>query len=416
MTTYSEKMLEAIQDGDLIEAQLQFEEALKKDEPEVLVQLGEQLLAAGFLEEAAQIFEKLFEAFPTEHSLVIPLAEIAIENDQIEKAFELLESIPDSDDSYVESLIVLADLYQVIGVPEVSEKKIKEAQKLLPGEPVLLLALAELYFTMDKYEEAYDLYRELVSMEAALPPEVNLNERQGTVLSMLGEFEEAVPYLEASVEDDDTDQRQFQLAITYIQLAEREKAIALLQKIRVLNPAFEGLYLPLASAMLDEKMLQEAEEVIKDGLRHNPYSVDLYHLASDAAFRIGKLPDAEEYLRKAITLEEDKEFSIIKLANLLLADDRFEDVIDTLSEFTDSNQVHAYWSLAQAHNGLEEYAEANTYFEKALEGLAHEPEFLKDYGLFLREEGQLEKATHLLTHYLEHVPEDIEVQDLLLAD
>ncbi len=49
-------------------------------------------------------------------------------------------------DYYPQSLLAIADLYQVIGIPEVSEAKLKEAAGLLPDEPLIQFALAELYF------------------------------------------------------------------------------------------------------------------------------------------------------------------------------------------------------------------------------------------------------------------------------
>lgn len=404
-------MLTAISNGDLVEAQLEFESALQNDGDDVLMQLASQLTAAGFLEEAQLTFEKLLRDYPNEGSILIALAEIAIENDKTDNAFEYLEKISKEDDYYIESLLVLADLYQVLGLPEVSEKKIKEAKMIVPNEPILNLALAELYFTMDRFQEAADLYRQLVMNE--LPEGISVNDRLGAALSMLGEFEEALPYLEEANNEEQTDHRLFQLAITYIQLKENEKAIQLLEQLKLLNPTYEGVYLPLASCLLDEDRNPEAEAVIAEGLTQNPYSLDLYHLASDNAFRLGKIPDAEEYLRKAISLEEDKEISLIKLANLLLVDERYEESLDTLSELADGSQAQVYWTMAQAHNGLENYQEAGKLYEKAYEGLIDEPEFLKDYGLFLREEGQQEKAQIILNHYLELEPEDLDVHDLL---
>lgn len=63
--SYSEKMVQALQAENLAEAQLMFEEALKKDDENTLADLGgETLLSLGFLEEAKQIFQQLLEQFP----------------------------------------------------------------------------------------------------------------------------------------------------------------------------------------------------------------------------------------------------------------------------------------------------------------------------------------------------------------
>lgn len=82
MTTYSEKMLLAIDNEDLAEAQLMFQKALRSDSIEVLEDLADELLHMGFLAEAKEILEQLLEDAPESVELHIPLAEIAIENDR----------------------------------------------------------------------------------------------------------------------------------------------------------------------------------------------------------------------------------------------------------------------------------------------------------------------------------------------
>lgn len=77
--TYSEKMLKALRNEDLAEAQLSLTEALKKDDQEVLAELGEELFAIGFLAEAKEVFETLKQREPAEELYNLPLAEIAIE-------------------------------------------------------------------------------------------------------------------------------------------------------------------------------------------------------------------------------------------------------------------------------------------------------------------------------------------------
>ena len=251
--TYSEKMLQALHEEDLAEAQLNLNIALKEDSDEVLVALGEELLSIGFLEEAKVIFEQMKERQPKELSYNLHLAEIAIENNLMEDAFELLESIPTDDESYPHALIITADLYQVLGIPEVSEVKLKEAAEILKGEELIQFALAELYFSMDHFEDARQIYQELLQQKSDFP-EVSLTERIGSTLSMQGQFEEAIVYFEKALEEEQTDDRLFQLAFVYLQLSENEKAIYYLQQLRALNPQYQAVYLYLAQALQEEEL------------------------------------------------------------------------------------------------------------------------------------------------------------------
>ncbi|HPJ00171.1 MAG TPA: tetratricopeptide repeat protein [Enterococcus sp.] len=411
--TYSEKMLQALQNEDLAEAQLSLEEALKKDDDAILAELGEELLAIGFLEEAKAVFITLTERQPSEDAYNLPLAEIAIENNEMEEAFEYLEAIPKSSETYPQALLITADLYQVLGIPEVSEAKLKEAAQLLPEENLIQFALAELYFSMDKFVEAEQIYRKLLQDETLDVTGISLVERIGSSLSMQGKFEEAVLFLEEALEDEQTDDRLFQTAFVYLQLKENEKAIYYLQQLRAMNPQYQALYLYLAEALQEEELLEEAQAVIEEGIQENPYQVDFYHFASENSYRLHDVKKAEDYLVKALETGEKVDETLLTLSNLYLNEEMFDEVIDAISRMEDQENPYALWNLAHAYNELEEFDSATKYYEEANIALNHEPEFMKEYGIFLREEGRLEEARQLLSHYLAHEPGDLEVQSIL---
>uniref|UniRef100_UPI00403F3D24 tetratricopeptide repeat protein n=1 Tax=Candidatus Enterococcus willemsii TaxID=1857215 RepID=UPI00403F3D24 len=411
--TYSEKMLQALHNEDLAEAQLALAEALKKDDSAILAELGEELFAIGFLEEAKTIFETLQTRQPNEEMYHLSLAEIAIENNQIEEAFEHLESISADNENYPQALLITADLYQVLGIPEVSEAKLKEAAQLLPEESLIQFALAELYFSTDKFAEAEQLYRLLFSGEEQSIANVSIAERIGSALSMQGKFEEAVVFLEEALEEEQTDDRLFQTAFVYLQLKENEKAIFYLQQLRAMNPQYQALYLYLAEALQEEELLEEAQEVIEEGIKENPFQVDLYHFASENSYRLHDVKKAEEYLIKALETGEKEDETLLTLSNLYLNESMFEEVIETIQRMEETDNPYALWNLAHAYNELEEFDSAAKYYEEANATLHHEPEFMKEYGVFLREEGRLEEATQLLQHYLSHEPGDMEVQSIL---
>jgi tetratricopeptide (TPR) repeat protein len=406
-------MLQALQNEDLAEAQLSLEEALQKDDDAILAELGEELLAIGFLEEAKAVFITLTERQPSEDAYNLPLAEIAIENNEMEEAFEYLEAISKSSETYPQALLITADLYQVLGIPEVSEAKLKEAAQLLPEENLIQFALAELYFSMDKFVEAEQIYRKLLQDETLDVTGISLVERIGSSLSMQGEFEEAVLFLEEALEDEQTDDRLFQTAFVYLQLKENEKAIYYLQQLRAMNPQYQALYLYLAEALQEEELLEEAQAVIEEGIQENPYQVDFYHFASENSYRLHDVKKAEDYLVKALETGEKADETLLTLSNLYLNEEMFDEVIDVISRMEDQDNPYALWNLAHAYNELEEFDSATKYYEEANIALNHEPEFMKEYGIFLREEGRLEEARHLLSHYLAHEPGDLEVQSIL---
>ncbi|WP_122646781.1 tetratricopeptide repeat protein [Enterococcus mediterraneensis] len=414
-TTYSQQMLTALANEDLASAQLAFNQALVNDQPEDLTDLGSQLMQLGFLEEAQQIFENLLEKFPENAELQLSLAEIAIENDQIDTAFDYIESVDKNSEFYPEALLLSADLYQVLGIPEVSEAKLNEAAKILPDEPLIQFALAELYFNSDRFSDAATLYQLLLNAGVQELAGVSLEERLGSALSLEGKFEDAVTHLERALKEEVTDDRLFQTAFVYLQLKENQQAINYLQQLRALNPQYQSLYLYLAQALQEEELLEEAQETIEEGIKENPFQVDFYQFASENAYRLHDEDKAEEFLLKALETGEKTDETRLMLSNLYLKAERFEDVITTIEKMENPDDAFAQWNLAHAYNELEDFTEAAVHYEQANLSLHHEPEFMKEYGIFLREEGRLEEALSLLTHYLSHEPGDLEVQSIIDA-
>lgn len=413
MTNYSEKMLAALHEEELAQAQLMLQEALKNDEEDTLAELGEELLSLGFLEEANTVFLHLLNQFPEAEGLYLPLAEIAIENNQLDDAFAYLEKVSKESDSYVQGLLITADLYQVMGMPEVSESKLKEAQGLLPDEPLIIFALGELYFVNGQFNEAATMYKHLLADGVEMISTVSMNDRLGTSYSMLGAFEDAIPFLEKIVASEPTDDRSFQLAFTYLQLHENQKAIALLQQLRALNPHYQSLYVSLGEALKDEEQLEEAQVVLAEGIQENPYQVELYQLAAEIAYRLHEVEQSEQLLLQALALGERTDDTRLTLGNLYLTEGRFEEVLSVIQAMEEQGHPYAEWNLAHAYNQLEQFDLARLHYEQAYQELNHEPDFLKEYGLFLREEGELKQAATLLNHYLQHEPGDTEIQSLL---
>ncbi|MGY3766053.1 CDC27 family protein [Vagococcus vulneris] len=412
--SYSKKMLEALSEGNLIAAEEQFDMALLHDLPEEKYQLAAYLFELGFLDESEKLYLDLLTKEPEEDSIKISLAEIAIENGETAQASDWLSQIDSTSDVYVQSLLTQADLYQQLEIPEVSEQKLSEAKAILPEEPIIDAALAELYFSIEDYSRAITFYERLYQTDLSdVPLTINPAERLGVSLSRSGNFEEAITYLEEAVAEQKTSENQFQLALTYYQLEEIERTIELLQGIKESDEDFMQAYYPLAQVLVDEGRYAESEEVVIAGIDKNPYDINLYHLASLISYQLGDVVQSKNYLNQAIALEEDSDFSKLKLAELLLKEESFDEVIELIGQLDNQGQGYAQWYLAQAYNGIEEFDNAAKAYDSAQAELTEEADFSRDYGLFLREEGKINDAKRWLNHYLEMIPDDIEVAELL---
>lgn len=412
---YGEQMIEALQNNALEEAQELFIEALEKDQPEELYVLADTLYQLGFLAETKAIYEHLLIDFSHDDELKIGLAEIAIEEDDIDGAMDWLMAIEEESPAYPQALLVSADLYQVQGLYEVSEQKLLLAKELLPDEPILTFALAELYFVMGKYAQAIYGYEELSEAGLGEISGINLAQRIGSAYSAVGDFEQAIPYLELAEKENETTDLLFELGFTYLQNKEYRRASETLFKLKELDTSYTSLYPYLAKSLEEENQLDRATEVIREGLRADQYNPELFYYAADLFLKLGDEEQGEYYYQESLELNPDNETVQLALINLYLKQERFSEAVVKIDTALENEEADAqfYWSLALAQEGLENYAKAAEAYQTAYPSFTRNKDFLKAYALFLREEGALELTKEVIEKYLEIESSDEEMIAIL---
>ena len=157
----SQQFIEAIENGDIQTVQSLIDTMLLASDPDTQYEIANMLVQAGYLNEAEQVLEHLQFLFPEEAQLKIDRAQVLMDIDQEDDALLLLTSIEEHTDEYPQALLSLADYYQMQGFYETAEQKINQALALLPTEPVLIFAKAELLLETGKYIEAVRLYENL---------------------------------------------------------------------------------------------------------------------------------------------------------------------------------------------------------------------------------------------------------------
>lgn len=154
----------------------------------------------GFLQESLEILHELIKRHPEENELKILLANIFIELEEDEEAITLLNGIDKNDTVYEQALLLLADLYQVQGLFEVSESKLLEAKQLNPNEPIIDFALGEFYFSIGDYKKSIIHYEKLLS-ETIEFGQVSINERLAEAYASSGKYELALELFQKESSD-----------------------------------------------------------------------------------------------------------------------------------------------------------------------------------------------------------------------
>ncbi|HFN2738972.1 TPA: tetratricopeptide repeat protein [Streptococcus pyogenes] len=403
----SEKMIASLDQQDLAHAEKYFQKALKEDDADSLIALGEYLESIGFLPHAKRIYLQLADDYP---ELNINLAQIAAEDDAIEEAFLYLDKVSKDSPNYLSALLVMADLYDMEGLTEVAREKLLQAVGISP-EPLVILGLAEIDMSLQYFKEAIDYYAQLDNRQILELTGISTYQRIGRAYASLGKFEAAIEFLEKAVAIEYEDETVFELATFMYDQENYQKANLYFKQLETINPDYPGYEYGYALSLHEEHKTSEALRLVQQGLRKNAFDSQLLLLASQLSYELHDRQNAENYLLQAKEVAVDDEEILMRLATLYFDAERFEEVIALNRETIDN--VLTKWTIAKAYHALEQEEVALALYNEISADLAENPEFLQDYAYLLREFGQFHKAIQMVTAYLRQVPDDVNMQDFL---
>lgn len=401
----SEEMVLALQNQDLDLADQAFAAALDQDSDQDLLDLADYLESIGFFPQAKLIYEKLAPAYPASY---ISLAAIASDDGDLEAAFAYLEEIQPGSDSYLAALVAKADLYQAEGLPDVAREKLEEASRLT-DEPLVTFGLAELDFELGHFDQAIREYASLDNRWLYEQTGVSSYQRIGVCYASLGKFEAAIEFLEKAVELEYDDQTVYELALILYDQEEYQKANLYFKQLDSLSPDFEGYEYAYALSLHAEHKTDQALALAQQGLEKNPFETRLLLLASQLSYELHDEKAAEAYLLQAQADAEDLEEIALRLTNLYLEQERYEEVLAFADQELD--QVLTRWNLARAYQALDQLDQALVLYQELAADLRENPEFLEQYAYLLRELGRFEEAQAAARSYLQLVPDDANMQD-----
>ncbi|MEK5426538.1 tetratricopeptide repeat protein [Cytobacillus sp. FSL R7-0680] len=408
------KIIALLENGLHDEALEKYKEILSHGTHEERFVLAEELMQYGFLKEAHQLIERLLDAYPEEGELLVMKAEIFIDLGNEEEAVLVLEQVNQQDASYPQALLLLADLYQMEGLYEVSERKLLDAKAILPDEPIIDFALGELSAEQGKFIEAVKLYEKVLTKKELIGG-VNVNQRMAESLSAGGAFEEALPYYEKALEEKLEIHTLFSYAFTALQAGYNQVAIEKFNELKEIDPEFHSLYLHLAKAYEREEQVQEALATVKLGIKQDEYNKELYFYGGKLALKIPDEQLAVDLLREALAIDPEYIDAAIVINKVFMNNERFNDVIE-IAELMQSAEVidpQLLWDAAKSYQEIEEYSQALNKYNEAYTYFKQQPDFLADYGYFLIEEGKRKEAAELFSKLTRLEPHNEEYQDIL---
>ena len=145
-----------------------------------------------------------------------------------------------------------------------------------------------------------------------------------------------------------------------------------------------------AAVALNENRLHDAEPLLRQHLKADPFDVAAIRMMAELAGRIGRLRDAEALLRRAVELAPNFIPARSNLAIVLYRQNRADEAIselETLSALDPDDVTHD--SLRAAAKGrLGDYEEAIELYGSVLERFPGQPKIWMSYGHLLKTVGQ----------------------------
>ena len=396
-----------IQEGDVEALNLLLDELTKSTDLDMLYEAASLLAAYGFMGEADRLYETLLFHLPEEAQLKIDRASTLIELGQEDEALLLLSEVDSQDEEYVQALLALADYYQMTGLAETALSKIKEAHTLLPDEPVIRFAYAELLLDAGKFGEAARFYLDL-KKEVEVISDVSINARLAETYSAGAAYEEAIPYYEEMLQDRKLPDTIFGAAFAYYQIGNAERSVSLLDELIDIDPDYFSAYMLAGQAQILAGNDELAYETFLSGIGRDEYDKELQLSAGKCALKLGRTEDAEVHLKEALALDPEYVDALITLASLYNENERDTELLELLSYAKDEKQeiplLMAF--LAYAYERLEQYDDAYESFSKAYSEMKEDYEFLTKYARFLVEEGKQNEASEVVKQLVTLFPED----------
>ncbi|MCT3602992.1 peptide-binding protein [Lactobacillus acidophilus] len=410
--SYSEQLLDSIQNHDFSQSKHLLKNALDNDDPEILASLAENLTGLGFTDLAKEVYRALISQFPHEDLFKVYLAEILLNDGEEDDGLSLLYSVPEGSSAYLDSLLVQADYYQTSGLIGTAKDKLLQALKIAPEEDAVKFGLAELDYLSGDYEQALALYEDLIQRQNVFG-EIDLNQRLFATNAKLGNYEKAADIIKKrgdSILDIDS---KYEAGLVMLSVGDDDRAIKFLDEVIQQSPDYVNAYPLLAQAYEHKHDYAQVLRTAQAGLAYNELDETLYSMGARAAANLDELSTARELLEKGLKIAPDNSDLRLQLSNLYLHNHQDKENIALFKDLDSNNlEPQAHWNMALSYERLDNSEKAQSEFLLAYPDFKENQDFLRQMILFFNAQNNTDITKQLLEKYLKLVPEDVEMQDL----
>ena len=376
METSERAALRLIEEGNGIEDEGRFEEALQRYEAAIRLaphlarahlNRGNALQATGNIEGALEAFAAAISKDPgfaaAHYNMGHAYARSARHGDA-RAAFEIAISLkPD----FVDAEVALGCSLEELGQPDAAAAHYRRALDINPNYAEVHANLGNALRSLGQFEAAVASYRRAVEIK---PDLVAAHYNLGKTLQDLRRPDDAVASLRRAVDlKPDVVAAHWDLGNTLLGLGRFDEAVASYRRTLEINPNLAIVHCNLGNALKGLGQLRGAVESYQCALRIDPVFAEACFNLGNALIEMGQVDDAMTIYGRALEINPNMATAHCNLGNALLELGRHEDAVASFHRAVgiDPDLAVAWVNLGNALRGLRKAHDAVASYRRALD-------------------------------------------------
>lgn len=402
-----EQILEQlIQDGTIDTAtEMHLAEQFKIADMDSKVEVLEALMDLGYIQLASQLSQTVMGSEHPEMNYT--LAELAFLQGDMDGAILYASNVDKGSDVYVKSLILEAEIYANLDLPDVSEKKLKEMRHYVDDAPLADLFLAEFYYSQENYEQAYQLYVKLID-----DPEYADKVDQAKFASLsyaLGAYETALECFQKIMHPE---------AMTELQIVEYsdlllhndkvDEAIDILSHYIEENPYhIPSVRVRLGQLFIYKDQIDKAKSCIQQGLVYDEENAQLLLFDALIAKRENNMYRFEQQLHKVLLTHPENTGALRELVEYKFAQGAYDEISQLIAQLESYGEydVMYEWYKAKLLSVKGHDTEAFTAYQVIFDEMRSNGQYLNEYAVLANELNQHEALRDIVMSAIERETE-----------
>lgn len=195
----------------------------------------------------------------------------------------------------------IGKVYGLKGMWDAAHMELRRAKKLLPGNPLVMNASAEIHLAKGELEEAK---AEWLAVATTNPDDPRAAFNVCAIAIDTGDYQLAIDYGQRVIDmGHDSGGVRFNLGIAHLRLGDYDAAIKQLQKAVEFEPEDLNNRLTLGEAYVEKGLIEAGVKEWEEAARIHPKAAQPYYNVGLAYARNGLLERANEYWQKALERE-----------------------------------------------------------------------------------------------------------------